>query len=179
MSDTNFVNGITLTDADWFNDVNRLHYTILGDPSNIAALRTTLAASDTVAGVIEVAVQSEIETAASVTLAMTPARMRFFPGVAKGWASVNAAGGINLDHNLDSVSDVGTGSVLFTWFIDFSDTNYGAIVSIEESGATILTAFVGAHTASTTQVTCVTNDASPVVADPDVYFIGVFGDQAA
>lgn len=40
--DTTFVNGTTLTDADWFNDVNRLHYTILGDPADIAAVKNTL-----------------------------------------------------------------------------------------------------------------------------------------
>lgn len=42
MSDTTFVNGVTLTDADWFNDLNRLHYTILGDPANLAAVKTTV-----------------------------------------------------------------------------------------------------------------------------------------
>ena len=40
MTDTVFVNGTTLTDADWFNDVNRLHYTIFGDPADDAAART-------------------------------------------------------------------------------------------------------------------------------------------
>lgn len=42
MSSTNFTNGVTLTDADWFNDVNRLHYTILGDPADLAAVKTTV-----------------------------------------------------------------------------------------------------------------------------------------
>ena len=42
MSDTVFVNGVTLSDADWFNDVDRLHYTIFGDPTDIAAVRTAL-----------------------------------------------------------------------------------------------------------------------------------------
>lgn len=37
MSDTTFTNGVTLTDADWFNDVNRLHYTIFGDPATGSA----------------------------------------------------------------------------------------------------------------------------------------------
>lgn len=37
MSDTTFVNGVTLSDADWFNDVNRLHYTIFGDPATAIA----------------------------------------------------------------------------------------------------------------------------------------------
>lgn len=40
MADTTFVDGSTLTAADWFNDVNRLHYTIFGDPANADAART-------------------------------------------------------------------------------------------------------------------------------------------
>lgn len=42
MADTTFVNGTTLSDADWFNDVNRLHYTIFGDPANLAAVKSLL-----------------------------------------------------------------------------------------------------------------------------------------
>lgn len=42
MVSTVFVNGVTLTDEDWANDLNRLHYTIFGDPANIAAVRTSL-----------------------------------------------------------------------------------------------------------------------------------------
>lgn len=51
MSDTTFTNGVTLTDADWFNDVNRLHYTIFADAANVAAARTAIGVgtSDTVA----------------------------------------------------------------------------------------------------------------------------------
>ena len=47
MADTTYTNGVTLTDADWFNDVNRLHYTILGDPANAEAVRTSIAAAGT------------------------------------------------------------------------------------------------------------------------------------
>lgn len=42
MSDTIFVNAVTLTDADWFNDVNRLHYTIFGDPATAAVAARAL-----------------------------------------------------------------------------------------------------------------------------------------
>src|SRR5262245_41573673 len=45
MSDTAFTNGITVTDADWFNDLNRLHYTIFGDPANVAAARSAISAA--------------------------------------------------------------------------------------------------------------------------------------
>lgn len=37
MTSTVFVNTVTLTDDDWFNDLNRLHYTIFGDPATGAA----------------------------------------------------------------------------------------------------------------------------------------------
>ena len=43
MADTTFVDGVTVTAADWFNDLNRLHYTLLGDPTTVAAVRTALA----------------------------------------------------------------------------------------------------------------------------------------
>lgn len=42
MADTTFTNNVTLTDADWFNDLNRLHYTILGDPANLDAVKATI-----------------------------------------------------------------------------------------------------------------------------------------
>lgn len=44
MADTTFVNGVTLTDADWFNDVNRLHYTIFSDPANAVTALANLSA---------------------------------------------------------------------------------------------------------------------------------------
>ena len=43
MSSTTFVNGVTLTDEDWFNDVDRVVYDILGDPAAGSNIVTTLA----------------------------------------------------------------------------------------------------------------------------------------
>ena len=45
MADTVFSNGVTLTDSDWFNDTNRIVYTILADAANAADARTALAAA--------------------------------------------------------------------------------------------------------------------------------------
>ena len=42
MADTVYVDGSTLLTADTMNDVNRLHYTILGDPADLSALRNTV-----------------------------------------------------------------------------------------------------------------------------------------
>lgn len=59
MSDTTFVNGVTLTDADWFNDVNRLHYTIFGDPTTKGDARGSL-------GVTSIGESKNIALSASV-----------------------------------------------------------------------------------------------------------------
>lgn len=58
MADTTFVDGVTVTAADWFNDLNRLHYTLLGDPTTVAAVRTALA----------VATNSEVATLTNKTI---------------------------------------------------------------------------------------------------------------
>ena len=42
MADTVYVDGATLLTADTMNDLNRLHYTILGDPANVEAVKTSL-----------------------------------------------------------------------------------------------------------------------------------------
>lgn len=44
MTATVFVNGVTLTDDDWFNDLNRLHYTLLGDPATSTAVFNAITA---------------------------------------------------------------------------------------------------------------------------------------
>jgi hypothetical protein len=45
MADTTFISGTTIT-SDWLNDLNRLHYTILGDPANAASIKATLGSGD-------------------------------------------------------------------------------------------------------------------------------------
>lgn len=42
MSDTTYVDGVTLLTADTMNDLNRLHYTIFGDPATLLALQNTV-----------------------------------------------------------------------------------------------------------------------------------------
>jgi len=42
LADTTYTDNTTPITADTMNDLNRLHYTILGDPATLAALKTTL-----------------------------------------------------------------------------------------------------------------------------------------
>jgi hypothetical protein len=50
MADTTYTDGATLLTADTMNDLNRLHYTILADPADAAAVRTAIAALGTAGG---------------------------------------------------------------------------------------------------------------------------------
>jgi hypothetical protein len=86
------------------------------------------AASDTVAGKIEIAVQSELESASSTTLAVTPGRMQYHPGVAKAWVQFTGTGTvtINASHNVSSITDHGAGDYSVNWDTDFSSDAYAA-----------------------------------------------------
>ena len=68
MASTTFTNNVTLTDADWFNDLNRLHYAILGDPADAAAVKTALGI-DLVALTNPIKIPCRVATTAAINLA--------------------------------------------------------------------------------------------------------------
>lgn len=77
MADTTYVDGSTLLTADTMNDLNRLHYTILGDPADAAAVRTAIGAQASDADIPTVsASQAEMEAGTEVALrSMSPLRV--------------------------------------------------------------------------------------------------------
>lgn len=79
--------------------------------------------STTVAGVIEMAVQAEME-AENSGFAVTPDVMRFHPGICKAWVVADFAGGITVGYNITSVTDGGGGIATVAWGNDFSTGNY-------------------------------------------------------
>lgn len=176
MADTTFTNGVTLTDADWFNDVNRLHYTIFGDPANLAAVRTTMAASDSAAGTIEIAVQSEMEAGSSATLAVTPGRQHFHPSAAKAWAKFNGnTAGTNapiVGYNVANVTRNSTGNYTINLTNAFSSSDY--VVIGNATGNTYAVIFVSSTASSFTIETRLTSTGA--VADINPIFVVAFGD---
>ena len=86
-------------------------------------------ASDTAAGKIERAVQSEMETATAVDRAVVPGRMQYHPGVVKGWGKLTFAGSAIASYNILSVTDQATGAAIATWDDDFSSGDYVAVAS--------------------------------------------------
>lgn len=89
------------------------------------------AASDSVAGVMEMATQAEIETGTDVGRAVSPGRQQFHPSAAKGWCAMNGQGtvAIRVSYNVSGIVDNGTGDYTITWDTDFSSANYAPAIA--------------------------------------------------
>lgn len=95
--------------------------------STAAAAFTALkqAASDTDTGVVELAVQSEMEAASSALLAVTPGRQHFHPAHPKAfvkWSGATPAADVS--HNVSSITDGGAGLPTINFMTAFSTANY-------------------------------------------------------
>lgn len=194
MASTNFADGVTLTDDEWFNDLNTLHYVIFGDPVSLPEAHSAFFSLTVGAGAIfsgsfdvkgiaslsaiggsVVATQAQMETGSAVNVAATPGRIHFHPGVAKMWVnfdgsatSVTAA----LGYNISAISDDGAGVYVVEFSTSFSsETGYAPIVSSNLP-----------HTRTRSQsagrVTVLTNDFSDTAADASQITFAAFGDFA-
>lgn len=86
------------------------------------------AATDTATGVVELAVQSEMETASDTGRAVVPGRQHFHPGHPKAWVSVSAASGTplnNQSYGVSSLTDSGVGVIEVNFTTAFSAATYG------------------------------------------------------
>ena len=137
----------------------------------------TTAASDTASGIIEVAVQSEMEAASSTTLAVTPGRQHYHPGVAKGWIVLNGTGTISIvdSYNVDSIVDGGTGTYTINWATDFSSGDYVVVGSGNGSTASIINLIVNPIAGSVNIQTYRTD--TSVAVDCSYVSLVAFGDQ--
>jgi hypothetical protein len=138
------------------------------------------AASDTVAGKIEVADQTEMEAASATNRAVTPGRQQFHPSACKCWGMTTGAGTPVLaspSFNTTSITDSGTGILTVTIGTDFSSANYSALASSTENAVTIPKIVSSRTKAAGTVLFDCDNDAS-TASDPTVgYNWAMFGDQ--
>jgi hypothetical protein len=207
MTTTTFQNGVTLTDEDWFNDVDFLVYDIFGDSGTTASAAARIQSGITSLGPIQftstisvsagavfaavqvggvlsatsvagavIATQAQMESAASAgstSLIVTPGRLQYHPGVAKGWVrfdgsatSVTAAAA----YNVSSITDNGTGSYTVFWSTAFSSSNYAVDVASNLNNSRVASI-------STNSAQVVFLDLSGTAADASIVSIIVFGDQ--
>jgi len=144
------------------------------------------AASDTLAGKIEIAVQSEMETGTATTLAVVPGRQHFHPGHPKCWLEAGVTGNILGSYNITSLTDTGTGVVTITIATDFSSTGYACVAQVQATGTTWAVANAReCHIRSETQAAgsvaldCIDNTTTTnLVKDPTTWHMIACGDQA-
>lgn len=117
---------------------------------------TVGAASDTAAGVVEIAVQSEMEARSSTTLAVTPGRQHYHPAHPKAGGNFNGQGTPAFaagDVGMGAITDNGTGDYTLAIDTAFSGTGYwqtvfarddstaNSYMSATDSGSKTTTAF--------------------------------------
>ena len=153
------------------------------------------AASDTAIGGIEIADQTEMEAASSTTVAVTPGRVQYHPGVAKAWVKADGStAAVSVSHNITSTTDTGTGQLTITIATNFSGTSWVALMSLEAAADTGASAeyqnFTGVIDSSSPTITAVLlkslkwtieddtiGDQLVAAADPAHYHFAAFGDQ--
>ena len=82
------------------------------------------------------ATQAEMEAETAGVKFVPPDLVKHSPGVAKFWVKyVGSSGSINLDYNVDSVSDDGTGDHTVTITTDFSGAHWAAVACARTAGA--------------------------------------------
>ncbi len=155
--------------------------------TQIAAF-TSPAASDTVAGLIEIAIQSEQETGTDTVRAVTPGRQHFHPSAAKFWVKATAnSTTIVVSYNMTSWADTGVGDADGTIATDFSSANWCGNISIIDStlawDATYTEGYgFDVHAAGTFGVLCGKmqdgGTAAATVEDPDSWMVVGWGDLA-
>jgi hypothetical protein len=163
--------GLTDPGADrlafWDDSAGKVEWLELGTGLSVSG--TTL--SPTVAAI---ATQAEMETPASATLAVAPARQHFHPGHPKTWGKANSAGTINADYGIASVTDHGAGDITWTWDTAFSGTHYAAVIGIVDGGGVARSFYVSTQVAASCRVQV--NNSAPAGVDPDQHYIVALGD---
>jgi hypothetical protein len=187
MASTTFTNGVTLTDEDWFNDVNRLHYTIFGDPANIAAAQATFFAganmSASAVGGGVVATQTLMESASSVVTVVTPGRVHFHPGVAKVWVKFDGSATsvtASVAYNVSSITDDGSGNYTVNFASSLSSANYVHFTGTIDSGAATNNNVVNVRNGTTPTASSIAlaheTTANGASIDSALVTLGIFGD---
>ena len=96
--------------------------------------QTDPSATDTAEGLIELAIQSEMETGTDVVRAVTPGRQQFHASAAKVWINCDIGGNTDASYNVTSIADSADGIVDVTIATDFSGIEYATVLTAQADG---------------------------------------------
>jgi hypothetical protein len=135
---------------------------------------TDTSASATQEGLIELAIQSEMETATDVVRAVTPGLMLHHPGVAKAWAKFATDGTLNASYNVTGVVKDSVGDWTVTLGTDFGTADYSVNLSVLNAA----NIFIRVVTQAAGTFTIKATDVGGTDADPTTIYFQCFGDFA-
>lgn len=155
-----------------------------GAPTDLTSTQATAildAATDSLKGTIEIAVQSEMEAASSTTLAVTPGRLIYDPGNVKAWVKWSMSGTPTIagSRNVSSITDNGAGKNTANLSVTMSSINFAAQVSATENLQASLNTAVGFdpdRPFTTTSVSIFGQTSNGGDTDFDVACVSVCGD---
>ena len=120
MSDTTFQNGVTLTDDDWFNDINDFYYTTFGEAGSLASAQAAFysatvaaAASFTNVNVTGTLSVSAASVFGSVSAGYSVIANLQVPGTLSISAGV-AGAGVATQANMESAASTGSAVLIVT-----------------------------------------------------------------
>ena len=144
--------------------------------ANAIVISYTKADGTSIGGVTAAASQAEMEAGTSNTVAATPGRIQFHPGVVKGWAKFNSAGTVAASYNVSSITDNATGDFTVNWGTDFSSADYAVSGTVEDADSDFICIANTAQLAGSTRVLVITS--AGVADDPTSLNVMAVGDQA-
>ena len=184
MGDTTFQNGVTLTDDDWFNDINDFYYTIFKEAGTLVSAQAAFysatvasAASFTnvnVTGTLSVSAQSVVQALrVGGTVSISGVAGSAASGIARGWVrfdgtatSVTSAAAFNVT----AITDNGSGNYTIGWTTPFSSANYVVDVSSSLNNSRLVSI-------SSTNAQVILLDLSGTAADAAIVCMVAFGSQ--
>lgn len=124
------------------------------------------------------ATQAEQETGSSTSVYTSPGRQQYHQSAVKAWAEFTDTGTIQLDYNVTSVSDDGTGLFTVTWDTDFSSTTYAITAMASHTLGQLRAVQSRATPAAGTAAFCCRDEAGNAADTNQVYFVIACGDHA-
>ena len=126
------------------------------------------------------ATQAALEAETDEATYASPNRVKFSPGVAKGWISFDGTGVVSIlaSYNVTSLVDDGTGQYTVNWNVDFSGANYAVAAMSRQTTAAGFPSSIGIQDAPLAGATDLAVVANSNFIDLAWLGVVVFGDQA-
>jgi hypothetical protein len=113
----------------------------------------------------QAAVQADLETGTSTTLAVTPGTAHFHPSSVKFWVKWGVTTTISVSYNTTSITDTGAGDWTVNIGNDFSSANWAALYTAQSGTTAPAAIFPTTGTMAAGTVRCFTCDGSAVKGD--------------